>query len=377
MYLAKKILIYILVIFSALPIFYGGNINKAKAATTNQQTTGSNQSSATHQNPKPVTASCGNGCINSGYTIYLQCPTTADINNAATTDNDHYQLTINWSISFTPEDNEYINSAYIEWTGDPNDRQNLDVQKLSGTKSGAATKQLNLNRSYMPSIEVEVYNSNTGDLEGLILSNICLFTKYSSQYQNSTGSQNSGGELGGGGAVNTGTDTTDKCEQQCGTAIGAAVSFNPTGDTIKYALCRMQCAIIDWMGEILGWVMEHVLYPSLGIPMPGSNSTNPQGIGGGSNSGTGGGSNNTGGTGAGGDVVSLAQKAFQEAKAKGVEMTNGPCLGVIKDDWVADVAHNPRQAVDDEPQNQCAEYNNGTVNHFIELDLDGNVIRQN
>jgi hypothetical protein len=56
-------------------------------------------------------------------------------------------------------------------------------------------------------------------------------------------------------------------------------------------------------------------------------------------------------------------------------MAPGPCLGVIKDDWVADVAHDPRQDVDDDPANQCEAYRNGDAHHFVELDPDGTYIR--
>jgi hypothetical protein len=56
-------------------------------------------------------------------------------------------------------------------------------------------------------------------------------------------------------------------------------------------------------------------------------------------------------------------------------MTNGPCLGVIEPNWVADVAHDPRTEVDDDPANQCAAYRSGEAAHFVEHDPDGNVIR--
>jgi hypothetical protein len=352
--IAKKILIYVLIFVLAGPIFYAGNTSKTKAATTNQQSTGSNQTSATHQDPKPVTASCGNGCINSGYTVYLQCPTTVDINNATTTDSDHYQLTINWSVSFTPQDNEYINSAYIEWTGNPNDRQNLDVQKLSGTKTGTATKQLNLNQGYMPSVKVEVYNSSTGKSEGLIVSNICQFTKYSSQYQNGTGQQNSGGELGTGGAVNTG-GSGDTCESKC--KVGWLESHLTVSGAVHNAMCDAQCAIIGGIADILTWVINEVLLKALGVGGTSTSTSTPPAA-------------------ATNDEVALAQKAFQDAKTKGVDMSTGPCLGEIKSDWVADVVHNPRQPIDDLPQNQCSQYNDGTVHHFVEVDTNGNFVRE-
>ena len=40
-----------------------------------------------------------------------------------------------------------------------------------------------------------------------------------------------------------------------------------------------------------------------------------------------------------------------------------------------DVAHDPRQAVDDDPANQCAAYRSGEAHHFVELDPDGRFIR--
>ena len=75
------------------------------------------------------------------------------------------------------------------------------------------------------------------------------------------------------------------------------------------------------------------------------------------------------------ETISLAKQAYEQAKAQGVDMTSGPCLGVIKPGWVADVAHDPREDVDDEPENQCPEYRSGDADHFVELDPEGNFIR--
>jgi hypothetical protein len=82
-----------------------------------------------------------------------------------------------------------------------------------------------------------------------------------------------------------------------------------------------------------------------------------------------------GGAKAEGSTVALAKQAYARAKARGVDMSRGPCLGVIKPGWVADVAHDPRQAVDDLPKNQCEAYRTGQADHFVELDPDGNLIR--
>ena len=75
------------------------------------------------------------------------------------------------------------------------------------------------------------------------------------------------------------------------------------------------------------------------------------------------------------ETVRLAKQAYERARARGVDMSRGPCLGVIKPGWVADVAHDPREDVDDEPENQCAAYREGEADHFVELDPDGNFIR--
>jgi hypothetical protein len=74
-------------------------------------------------------------------------------------------------------------------------------------------------------------------------------------------------------------------------------------------------------------------------------------------------------------TIAGAKRAYAAAKARGVDMTNGPCLGIVAPDWVADVAHDPRRAVDDDPANQCAAYRSGEAHHFVELDPEGNVIR--
>jgi hypothetical protein len=71
-----------------------------------------------------------------------------------------------------------------------------------------------------------------------------------------------------------------------------------------------------------------------------------------------------------------AKKVFAEQKATGIDMSSGPCLSnEIIPDWVADVVHNPRQAVDNLAANQCSAYQEGKAHHFVELDQEGNFIR--
>ena len=79
-----------------------------------------------------------------------------------------------------------------------------------------------------------------------------------------------------------------------------------------------------------------------------------------------------------------AQKDIAEAKAKELfaqkankekNLSNGPCLAEeIIADWSVDIAHNPRIAVDDLLSNQCQNIRNGKTHHFVELDINGNVI---
>ena len=61
----------------------------------------------------------------------------------------------------------------------------------------------------------------------------------------------------------------------------------------------------------------------------------------------------------------------KQEKDAGKNLEIGPCLSdKIIDDWVCDVAHNPRQAVDNMPENQCDTFRNGQAHHFVEVDVD-------
>ncbi len=62
----------------------------------------------------------------------------------------------------------------------------------------------------------------------------------------------------------------------------------------------------------------------------------------------------------------------KDAKEKGKDLSNGPCLSDDNPDWniadwVCDVAHSPRQPVDNKPENQCREYREGKAHHFVEV----------
>lgn len=77
-------------------------------------------------------------------------------------------------------------------------------------------------------------------------------------------------------------------------------------------------------------------------------------------------------------AVDEAQVAFRQLQASGQDLSAGPCISESLPglpDWVADVAHDPRQAVDDEPANQCQRFRSGQAHHFVELNVDGQLIR--
>lgn len=77
-------------------------------------------------------------------------------------------------------------------------------------------------------------------------------------------------------------------------------------------------------------------------------------------------------------AVGQALVAFKQAQQSGKELSAGPCIAEHLpglDDWAADIAHDPRQSVDDDPANQCSSYRNGQTHHFVELTPQGELIR--
>ena len=59
------------------------------------------------------------------------------------------------------------------------------------------------------------------------------------------------------------------------------------------------------------------------------------------------------------------------------QWSDGPCISEGRDikGWVVDIAHSPRQPIDDQAKNQCRNYRNGKIKHFVELDGECNVLR--
>ena len=63
--------------------------------------------------------------------------------------------------------------------------------------------------------------------------------------------------------------------------------------------------------------------------------------------------------------------------AKNTNLENGPCLSQeIQENWVCDVAHNPRQSVDNQQENQCSSFREGLTHHFVEVSPECNFIRK-
>lgn len=74
--------------------------------------------------------------------------------------------------------------------------------------------------------------------------------------------------------------------------------------------------------------------------------------------------------------IALCEKALSE----GTDLGKGPCLSSNNpewnfDQWVCDVAHKPRKAVDNDPKNQCPEFNVSASN-FVEVSPECKLIRE-
>ena len=77
-------------------------------------------------------------------------------------------------------------------------------------------------------------------------------------------------------------------------------------------------------------------------------------------------------------AIAEAKATFAKAQASGEDLSAGPCIaqqlpGVS--DWAVDIAHDPRQPVDDQPVNQCESFRDGRTHHFVELTPSGQLIR--
>ncbi len=74
------------------------------------------------------------------------------------------------------------------------------------------------------------------------------------------------------------------------------------------------------------------------------------------------------------------QKCRQLCMNTDEDLSSGPCLSDDNpswnvSDWVCDVAHSPRQSVDNLVENQCSAYREGLAKHFVEVDTNCNLIK--
>lgn len=75
-------------------------------------------------------------------------------------------------------------------------------------------------------------------------------------------------------------------------------------------------------------------------------------------------------------AVNQAKLLYRQKKQLGEDLSNGPCLSnALMPGWVADLVHSPRLPADDLPENQCPAYREGGASHFVELDLEGELVR--
>jgi hypothetical protein len=77
-------------------------------------------------------------------------------------------------------------------------------------------------------------------------------------------------------------------------------------------------------------------------------------------------------------AIEEAKAVFAAAKSEGADLEAGPCIAEElpgAPGWVADVAHDPREDVDDDPANQCVRFRDGKATHFVELSPEGELIR--
>ena len=75
------------------------------------------------------------------------------------------------------------------------------------------------------------------------------------------------------------------------------------------------------------------------------------------------------------EILKNALNLYIQKRQENLDFSTGPCLGKIADDWVLDIAHNPRQDIDNKSENQCPDFLAGRAHHFVEFDPQGNLIK--
>ncbi|MBU1136647.1 MAG: hypothetical protein ABIG37_00150 [Nanoarchaeota archaeon] len=73
------------------------------------------------------------------------------------------------------------------------------------------------------------------------------------------------------------------------------------------------------------------------------------------------------------DAIICAIDLYEKNKEKNITFSS-QCLGTCGN-FAVDIVHAPKTEKDNLIENQCKEYNEKKVNHFIELDKDSNIIQ--
>ena len=67
-------------------------------------------------------------------------------------------------------------------------------------------------------------------------------------------------------------------------------------------------------------------------------------------------------------IIKCKNLCQEQNSTDGGDFEKGPCLSnAVVPDWVCDIAHSPRQEVDNDPANQCSAFRQGKAHHFVEL----------
>lgn len=79
------------------------------------------------------------------------------------------------------------------------------------------------------------------------------------------------------------------------------------------------------------------------------------------------------------DAIDACRALCKSALQQGIDLSDGPCLSTENPEWkiigwVCDVAHDPREDVDNETKNQCPEFGK-TVSRFVEVTPQCTLIR--
>ncbi len=76
------------------------------------------------------------------------------------------------------------------------------------------------------------------------------------------------------------------------------------------------------------------------------------------------------------DEERAVQQCIESCNKATIDLSKGPCLWENNvEDYVCDVAHSPRQDIDNDPSNQCTAYREGRASHFVEVDENCNLMR--